>query len=131
MSNEQVGQAEFLREVADYVARELAKGQKRGKVVKKLTEQGWPEETANDFVVDVEIQMEAYKRSPQGRAVMADEYKRHMLHGLLWLVGGLAVTLGTYHAAGAGGVFFVAWGAVLFGAIDFLRGFVGWLKWRE
>ena len=130
MSNEEASQAQYIQEVGDYVAQQLAKGQKRDKVVKELIEQGWAQETAKDFVVDLEVQLEAYKRSPEGREVMASKHKRHMLHGLLWLVGGLAVTLATYHAAGPGGVFFVAWGAVLFGAIDVLRGFIGWLKWR-
>ena len=42
--------------------------------------------------------------------------------GMLWCVGGIIVTAVTYSAASGGGTYFVAWGAILFGAIQALRG---------
>ena len=48
---------------------------------------------------------------------------RNMLYGALWCLGGLLITLLTFSAAGEGGRFLVAWGAVLFGALQFFRGF--------
>jgi hypothetical protein len=47
-----------------------------------------------------------------------------MVCGALWCVGGLAVTAVSYGAASdAGqGTIVVAWGAVLFGALQFLKG---------
>ena len=42
--------------------------------------------------------------------------------GMLWCVGGIIVTAVTYSMASGGGTYFVAWGAVLFGAIQALRG---------
>ncbi len=42
--------------------------------------------------------------------------------GLLWLIGGIVVTVGTYSAAAPGETYFVAWGAILFGGIQFLKG---------
>jgi hypothetical protein len=41
--------------------------------------------------------------------------------GFLWAVGGGLVTWITYGAAQNGGYYFVAWGAVLFGAVQMLR----------
>jgi hypothetical protein len=42
--------------------------------------------------------------------------------GAIWCVGGIAVTALTYQMASGGGTFFVAWGAVLFGGIQCLKG---------
>jgi len=48
--------------------------------------------------------------------------KKNMLVGVLWLVGGSLVTAATMSAASGGGAYVVAWGAILFGGIQFLRG---------
>jgi hypothetical protein len=42
--------------------------------------------------------------------------------GMLWCVGGIIFTAITYSMARGGGTYLVAWGAVLFGAIQALRG---------
>ncbi len=47
-----------------------------------------------------------------------------MIFGALWCVGGIVVTVATYRAASGGGAFVVAWGAILFGAIQFFRGLI-------
>jgi len=96
---------------------------------------GWSKETASQFVNDIDEEVkryvEEYKMTPEGRQAMAAQYRRRMLFGFLWAAGGTAVTVGTYEAAGEGGVFFIAWGAIIFGIIDFLRGLFGWLKYRD
>ncbi len=50
--------------------------------------------------------------------------KKNLFYGAFWCVGGLAVTAITYQAAAdmGGGRFLIAWGAVLVGAVQFLRG---------
>ena len=51
--------------------------------------------------------------------------KRNMLVGALWCIGGTVVTVITYQAAAnhpGGGSYVVAWGAIIFGAFQFLRG---------
>jgi hypothetical protein len=47
-----------------------------------------------------------------------------LLVGGLWLVGGIAVTAVTYFIAEeqGGGRYIVAWGAMFFGGVQFLRG---------
>lgn len=47
---------------------------------------------------------------------------KNALFGALWCVGGTAVTVLTYEAASGGGTYVVAWGAILFGAIQTIRG---------
>ena len=62
----------------------------------------------------------------------AKKYKKHMIYGILWCVGGTFVTILTYSAASArGGTYVVAYGAVVFGAVDFFRGLFGWLKYKN
>ena len=51
-----------------------------------------------------------------------------MVSGLLWMVGGVLATGVTYVMAEPGGMFFVFYGAVLWGAFDFIRGFFGLLN---
>ena len=51
-----------------------------------------------------------------------------MFRGALWCGGGILVTVVTYLAAEnspGGGTYVVAWGAILFGAIQFFRGLTG------
>lgn len=47
-----------------------------------------------------------------------------MLYGALWCIGGTAVTLWTYNSAvnAGGGRYWVAWGAMLYGLVQFLFG---------
>jgi hypothetical protein len=51
--------------------------------------------------------------------------KTNMFYGALWCIGGFAVTAITYQAAAAGGGrYILAWGAILFGGIQFFRGVI-------
>lgn len=55
--------------------------------------------------------------------------KRRMISGALWCIGGIIVTAVTYSNASSsptGGHYVIAWGAIIFGFIDFIRGFIGW-----
>jgi hypothetical protein len=56
-------------------------------------------------------------------------YKRRMRNGILWAIGGVIVTGWTYVVA-PDGKYFVFWGAVIYGIIDFFSGLIGWLKYR-
>ena len=54
--------------------------------------------------------------------------EKRMLRGALWCGGGILVTVITYLAAASssgGGTYFIAWGAIVFGAIEFFRGLGG------
>ncbi len=49
--------------------------------------------------------------------------KKNLAVGALWCVGGLIVTIATYAAASdGGGTYFIMWGPVIFGAIQFFKG---------
>jgi hypothetical protein len=51
--------------------------------------------------------------------------KKNMLFGALWCIGGIIVTAVSYQVAKGlgGGEYVIAWGAMLLGAIQFLRGY--------
>lgn len=128
-------QQNAIDQLAQYVAQNIAQGKDKGGITKELVKLGWPKETAAQFVDNIEEELkrraEEYKRTPEGRQTMAAQYKRHMLYGILWAAGGTAVTIGTYEAASEGGWYIVAWGAIIFGVIEFFRGLFGWLKYRD
>lgn len=48
---------------------------------------------------------------------------RTILMGSIFAIGGAVVTVVTYTAAANGGSYVVAWGAILYGIIDIIRGF--------
>jgi hypothetical protein len=67
--------------------------------------------------------VEASYLPKQAGGLRDEQAERDIRHGLLWLVGGIVVTAGTYVAASkAGGFFIVTYGAIFWGAIQFLRG---------
>ncbi len=47
---------------------------------------------------------------------------KDMIYGALWCIGGIIVTAVTYQAASGGGTYVVAWGAIIFGAVQFFKG---------
>ena len=121
-----------IDELSEAIANALAEGKSKRAIVEELIEHGWPEGSANQFVNDIEQTVVVFKNSPEGRQ-LADAYARHMTYGILWIVGGTIVTVATYQAAFAsgGGTYIIAWGAILFGIIDFFRGFFGWLRYSS
>ncbi len=61
------------------------------------------------------------------------ESSNDVVHGLLWLFGGTAITVITYLAAEARGegYYLIAWGPMLVGGIQFLRGLFGGSSRRQ
>ncbi len=66
------------------------------------------------------------------QAELARKYSRQMLFGILWVLGGLLVTAGTFFSAvnRGTGYYIITWGAIIYGALEFFYGLVGWLKYR-
>ena len=134
---------ESAKEASEVVAKGIDQGKSNILIVKDLMKQGWPEESAINLVREskraikqyeesIEQSIEQYKESPEGRRVTVSKYKRHMLFGLLWAAGGTAVTVGSaISAESGGGVYIIAWGAILFGIINFFVGLFGWLKYKN
>jgi hypothetical protein len=82
-------------------------------VQQKLISIGLNEESARIVVENLERQINEAKKN---RA------NKDMLYGGLWFFGGLIVTLVSLSAASGGGSYVVAYGAIIFGGIQFFRG---------
>lgn len=122
-----------VEELSVAIRSRLEMGENRGKIVQELIRQGWAEESATQLVNDIGQVTEEQQLSPEVRRTVTSKYKRHILYGFLWAGGGTAVTVYSYTATAAepGGVYLIAWGAILFGAIEFFRGLSGWLQYRS
>jgi hypothetical protein len=56
--------------------------------------------------------------------------KKKMIFGALWFIGGLVFTGASYAAASGGGTYVIAYGAVIFGIVQFIRGVLEYNKSR-
>jgi hypothetical protein len=54
--------------------------------------------------------------------------RRNKWIGGAWCAGGIAVTAYTYSAASGGGTYVVAWGAIIFGGWQFVKGLIAFLE---
>jgi len=121
-----------IQALYEAVTRSLASGQSPQAVARRLIKRGMPPEPANRLVAEASAAVNVFQKSPEGRRAMVKRYQGRMIRGLLWAVGGLLVTAITYSmASGRGGTYYIFWGAVLFGAIDFFAGFLGWLRYQS
>lgn len=111
-----------LKELAASAARDLASGKREEDVIKKLTSQGISTVLAAQIVEQVRPIVQ------KGKLM---KYRNQMIGGIIWTVTGIAITIISMNMSSGGGTYYVCWGAVLFGVIDFLMGLFGWLKYRS
>jgi len=104
---------QFVEAVYAFAAEQMKSGSSPQQVQARLVEEGLDQDSAGIVVSNlVDLRSEAIREA--GR--------KNMLYGALWCIGGIIVTAATYSAASPGGTYVVAWGAILFGAIQFFRG---------
>jgi hypothetical protein len=93
----------------------LRQGMPRAAVEEVLRAQGFDAATASAIV-------EQANRTKDERRVAG---RRHMYTGAVVCAIGIIITVATYNAAAEhGGSYFVAWGAIVFGGIQFFRGLI-------
>jgi hypothetical protein len=103
-----------------YAAMELSSGKSHQTVEKLLVGQGASLEAAKTLVKDAQYAIRKGRR---------EKYKKRMTRGLLWTIAGIVITCGTYaFASQLGGRYFLLYGAIIFGFIDFIIGLIGWLS---
>jgi hypothetical protein len=122
---------EEIRALTKAVVRDLVRGVRKCDIVRHLATQGWSDVDAEEYVTKIERAVNDHRDKPAGRQALARAYARHMLYGVLWAAGGITVTVITLAASANGGTYIVAWGAIIFGIIDFFRGLFGWLKYKD
>ena len=105
-----------------YAAGELARNKPPVFVEKLLVSQGTSPEFAHRVVAETNQALKKARRTKS---------KKRMIRGLLWTVGGIIVTALTYAFANQlGGTYFIFYGAIIFGLIDFFIGLAGWIADR-
>jgi hypothetical protein len=99
--------------IYEYAANMMIKEKKSAYETKQaIIKQGLPNEMAS-VVVD---------KISEAKSTKAN---KDMIYGALWCIGGTIVTIVTYSSASnGGGRYVVAWGAIVFGAIQFIKGLV-------
>ncbi len=97
------------------IARDLNNGHRFASITDRLVAAGMEKDQAWKVVKQVDDALGEAKRA---------KAKKDILHGALWCGGGCIVTILTYAAASrnGGGGYMVAWGAIIFGAIQMIRG---------
>jgi hypothetical protein len=73
-----------------------------------------------DRVVDT-LSPESKSRAPLASSETGAGLKNMLVGGVVCFIG-LAITIGSYVAAEPGGVFYLAYGPIIFGGIQFFRG---------
>ena len=106
---------QVVEAVYGFAAERMLEGTDPSEIQSSLTRGGLDAEAAATVVGNLkQIKAKAHKEA--GR--------KNMLYGALWCIAGIGLTALTYRMASAagGGKFLVAWGAILFGGIQFVRG---------
>jgi hypothetical protein len=94
----------------------INQGKSRTQIETELKSTGLGQESVSDVVSRVVELRKKAKRDVAGR---------NILFGALWCIGGTIFTAASYQMAtggSGGGTYFIAWGAILFGGIQCLKG---------
>ena len=102
-----------VSEIYQFAAGRMRAGTSPAAIEQELAAKGLDAESAAIVVRNLKQALKSQKRS---RGL------RNMGIGALVCVVGVAITAATYSMASGGGHYVVAWGAVVFGGIQFLRG---------
>jgi hypothetical protein len=103
----------------EYAAMELANEKSRQQIEKDLVSRGASPKEAKTIVADAQYILKKGHRK---------KYKKRLTRGLIWTILGVVITCGTYtFASELGGKFYIFYGAIIFGVIDFVIGLIGWL----
>jgi len=119
MSEPELTEEQVVEAVYGMAAEQMQQGATGPQIQAVLVERGLDAESAAVVVADLTKMRREAKR---GAGV------KNMIFGALWCIGGTVVTVATYSAASNGGSYVVAWGAIIFGAFQFLGGLVQALR---
>jgi hypothetical protein len=108
-----------LSALYQYAVMELANNKSLKEVEKLLMGRGALPNVAKTVAMDAQYVVRKSRR---------EKYKKRMTRGFLWTVAGVVITCTTfYFASELGGRFYLFYGAIGIGLIDFIAGFFGWL----
>jgi len=96
----------------EWILETLPEGEYKEEIFEKFVEEGWT----------------------KGRKIMADRYIYKMwIGGILFFIGTILTLVGYFTAISSplGGEYYIYYGMIFYGIIDFFRGFSGWREYRD
>ena len=114
----------------ELVKREHLEGKDRNTILSMLKKEGLTPANAQKAYNDA---LNGLESSVEGRSMLAEKYRKQMNRGLLWAIAGTVITIVSYSSASSspvGGTYYICWGAILFGVIDFIVGYISWQKYQ-
>jgi hypothetical protein len=108
---------QLVEAVYGYAADLMRSGASPATIKQNLMDRGLDEDAAATVVRNL-----TEARSKAVHEAKREAGKKNMLYGALWCIGGTVVTVGTMMAAKGGGSFVIAWGAIVFGGLQFIWG---------
>jgi hypothetical protein len=133
MADKRPATGHTLKEITEFVLRQKAQGTPAERIVRRLTERGWPEATARRFVSNIQIDAAAQRKRSMPNTP-ASHYWQRILRGLICVLIGLGVIVAGLSSSDAYlGLYYFAMGVLLciFEAIDFLSGILDWWRNRD
>jgi len=119
MRNNTNDEQENLERIYEYAANLLINEKKSPYEVRSLLiQQGLDAEIASLIVENLETQVSISNRGDSAQA------NQDILQGTAWLIGGSIVTALTYAAASDGGIYVITYGAIIFGAVQLIKGII-------
>ena len=115
MEPTQKSEEEVAQGIYQYAADLFKKGKSSDDVCKSLIEFGLSVESAENVTSTIARQRTEIRR---------EKGRKNSRHGAWWFIGGLIVTALTYSTTPKGEPYFVAWGAIVVGAIQLIVGLI-------
>ena len=112
MESNPISEQDAANKVYAYAANLIINEKKDSYEVKNmLIEKGLDPQTADTIIINLEDEISKAKKTAANK---------DMLYGALWCIGGIILT--------AAHIGFIFWGAILFGAVQFIKGLVNSLS---
>jgi hypothetical protein len=111
-----------FRPFYEYAADQMTQGVPRWQIEQSLVHQGLDPAVARMVLRDLVKMRRDCAPGQAGEEVEGRSGPALMLTGAAWCIGGILVTGVTMMASSFSGFYIVAWGAILFGGLEFLWG---------
>lgn len=110
MTNQELSEEQIVQAIYAFAAEQMKNGFSSQEIQSMLVEQGLERTVAATIVANLN----------QARTDAIHKVgRKNIFFGAAWCIGGIVLTAATYND---GGTVIIAWGAIVFGAIQFFRG---------
>lgn len=118
-AEQEISEEEAINAIYEFAANlHIEQKLSKNEVIQKLVEEGLDYESSVIVVDNI-------------RASCRKELRKALFFSLLWLIGGIAVTVISYNAAKDGGTYYVTWGAILYGLVTTITNFCRMTRYMD